>query len=207
MPGKLSSKQKVFAESYLRSWNATQAALDAGYAENSARQQGSRLLSNANIKAEIEQRLEELTMSSAEVLARLTQHARADMGIFFKPVEEWTFFPLSSYDILDAKEVIEPSEGDKKPEVRICYFVRHVAIDIEKMLDPQYSRLIDKFKDSPKDGITLELHDVQGALKLLGQKHGLFKDRTEVTGADGGPVVLKVIYENKRADVGEDDGA
>lgn len=187
----LSNKRKAFVEAYLRSWNATQAAIAAGYSERTAGSQGHELLKIPEIDAAIKRRLTELTMSPDEVLTRLTEHARADMGIFFKPIEEWTFFPLPSYEILDAKEVLEPSENGKEPEKRICYLARHVAIDVERLLDPQHSRLIDKFKDSPKDGISLELHDALGALRLLGQKHGLFKERTEITGPDGGPVPVK----------------
>lgn len=193
----ITAKQKVFVENYLRSWNATQAAIAAGYSERSARAIGCALLTNIDIKAEVAQRLEELTMSPAEVLTRLTEHARANMGDFFKIIEEWTAFPLPSYEIIDAKEVEEPAEDGKPPKTHTVYWVRHVAIDVDKLLDPSYARLVDKFKDSPKDGLTLELHDVQGALKLLGQKHGLFRDKLEVTGKDDGPVTLRVVYENK----------
>jgi phage terminase small subunit len=199
----LSSKQRAFIEAYIRSWNATQSALAAGYSVDSAYSQGPRLLKNAEIQAEISQRLEELTMSPAEVLARLTEHGRADIGVFFKIVEEWTQYPLPSHEIIDAKEVEEPAEEGKEPKTKTVYWVRHVAIDMDRITDPQYSKLIEKFKDSPKDGISLELHDVQGALKLLGQKHGLFKDKLEVSGTGGGPVELHVVYENKRADTSE----
>jgi hypothetical protein len=179
----INAKQKVFVEHYLRSWNATQAALAAEYSERSARAIGCELLTNLDIKAAVAQRLEELTMSPAEVLTRLTEHARANMGDFFKLIEEWTAFPLPSYEIIDAKEVEEPAEDGKPPQKHTVYWVRHVAIDVDKLLDPRYARLVDKFKDSPKDGLSLELHDAQGALKLLGQKHGLFKDKLEVDGA------------------------
>jgi phage terminase small subunit len=43
-------KQRRFVEELPLDWNATQAAIRAGYAKNSARQEGSRLLSNADIQ-------------------------------------------------------------------------------------------------------------------------------------------------------------
>jgi phage terminase small subunit len=183
---KLSNKQRAFVEEYLRSWNATQAALAAGYSENTAYSQGHRLLKNAEIDAEIKRRLEELTMSETEVLARLTEQARGDIGQFFKVIEEWTEYPLPSHEVIDAKEVVEPADGeDGKSEKKTVYWVRHVAVDADKLVDPRYSHLVRKFKDSPKDGLTLELYDAQGALKLIGQRYGLFKDKVEVTGKDG----------------------
>lgn len=81
----LSKKQQAFVEHYLREWNATRAALLAGYAERSARQQGSRLLSNDDIQAVIQARLDELKMSADEVLLRLADQARATMDDFIDP--------------------------------------------------------------------------------------------------------------------------
>ena len=75
----LSLKQEMFVEAYLQTFNATKAALAAGYSSNSARQQGSRLLSYAHITSRIRERMEQESMRSAEVLYHLTQIARGDM--------------------------------------------------------------------------------------------------------------------------------
>lgn len=40
-----------FCREYVKDFNATQAALRAGYSENGARQQGHRLLTNANVQS------------------------------------------------------------------------------------------------------------------------------------------------------------
>jgi hypothetical protein len=185
----LSNKQRVFVETYVRTWNATQSAIAAGYPEQSAYSQGSRLLKNVEVKAEIALRLEDLTMSPAEVLARLTNHARGDMGVFFKVTDEWVEFPLPSYEVVDAKEVPDP---DDEGETKTFYLVRHVTIDLEKLMDPRYSHLIRKFSDSAKNGLSVELYDAQAALKLLGQQHGLFKEKVEVSG-NVGVQVLEVV--------------
>lgn len=75
----LTDKQRVFVDEYLKTYNATQAAITAGYSENSARSIGSENLTKPNIKAEIDARLAEITMSANEVLVRLTQAARLDI--------------------------------------------------------------------------------------------------------------------------------
>lgn len=73
----LTDKQLLFATEYIKTANATQAALKAGYSENSARQQGSRLLSNVNVSQYIQQHMEQKnnnTIATAdEVLQYLTR--------------------------------------------------------------------------------------------------------------------------------------
>ena len=55
MTQKLNDKQKLFVLEYLKDLNATQAAIRAGYSEKTAKQQGSRLLTNADILKQVEQ--------------------------------------------------------------------------------------------------------------------------------------------------------
>jgi phage terminase small subunit len=54
---KLSEKQKRFVLEYIVDLNGTQAAIRAGYAENSAKQQASRLLTNDDVCAELAKQL------------------------------------------------------------------------------------------------------------------------------------------------------
>jgi len=51
---KLTPKQQLFVEEYLIDFNATQAAIRAGYSENTAYSQGPRLLDNVEIQRGIE---------------------------------------------------------------------------------------------------------------------------------------------------------
>jgi len=74
----MNAKQRAFVEHYLQCWNASEAARRAGYSEKTARQTGSRLLTYADIQEAIEERKQELLMSSDEVLLRLAEQARAD---------------------------------------------------------------------------------------------------------------------------------
>ena len=52
--GKLNARQRRFADEYLIDLNATQAAIRAGYSEKTARSQGQRLLTNADIQSAIQ---------------------------------------------------------------------------------------------------------------------------------------------------------
>lgn len=78
----MEAKQQAFVEAYLRHFNASRAALEAGYSERTAYSQGHRLLKKAEIRAAIESRIAAAAMSADEVLSRLSDMARADIGDF-----------------------------------------------------------------------------------------------------------------------------
>lgn len=76
----LNDKRKAFINEYLKCYNASEAARRVGYKHPG--QQGHRLLKNAEILMEIERRLDELTLEADQVLARLSEHATADISDF-----------------------------------------------------------------------------------------------------------------------------
>ena len=78
---KLTNRQRAFIEHYLQTWNASLSARKAGYTGDSDTI-GPRLLGNVGVRARIKQRLSELEMQSDEVLNRLGQMARANIGDF-----------------------------------------------------------------------------------------------------------------------------
>lgn len=53
MASKLNPKQQAFCEEYMIDLNGTQAAIRAGYSENSANEQASQLLAKLNIQEEV----------------------------------------------------------------------------------------------------------------------------------------------------------
>lgn len=83
----LTNKQQAFIEEYLAcGFNASEAARRAGYAKPG--QQGHRLLKNVEIDAAIRQALADRAMPADEVLARLAEHARGDIGAFIATNDE-----------------------------------------------------------------------------------------------------------------------
>lgn len=79
---KLTEKQKRFADEYIISGNATQAAIKAGYSKKTANRIGPENLSKLVIKNYIDERLEELkserTADAQEVLEYLTSVMRGN---------------------------------------------------------------------------------------------------------------------------------
>lgn len=76
----LSALQEAFVVEYIKCRNGAEAARRAGYSENSARQQASRLLTNDDILTEIHKRTKANAMSLDEALSRLADIGRADLG-------------------------------------------------------------------------------------------------------------------------------
>ena len=79
---KMTEKQKRFCDEYLISLNATQAAIKAGYSENSAKVIGAENLTKPNLKKYIENRMAEkeskLIADQDEVLKYLTSVLRGE---------------------------------------------------------------------------------------------------------------------------------
>jgi phage terminase small subunit len=189
----LTRKQTVFVAEYLKCWNASEAARRAGYSVKTAYAIGSALLRNTEVKAAIDAAVEQIQMSANEALIRNTQVGRGDLGDFFQVVDEWTFYPLPSSEILEYREVDE-NEGkeDEEPKIRTSYRVRRVVLDVDKLVDPRYSHLVKKFTDSPKNGLGIELYDAQKARRTVLEKEGKLKQQVEVSGKNGEP--LEVVF-------------
>lgn len=76
----LTPKQEAFINEYFKCWNATQAAIRAGYSEKTAYSIGSENLKKPEIAEVIRTRMTESAMSSDEVLFHLAQIARGDIS-------------------------------------------------------------------------------------------------------------------------------
>lgn len=194
MSNGLTTKQQVFIIEYTRDFNATRAALAAGYSEKTAYSIGQQNLKKVEIANAIRARIDELTVGADEMLIGLSQQARASLGDFFKVVEEWTFFPLPTQEIIDAKEVDILDENGEKTGTKVSYWVRHIALDLDKLIDPRYAPLVKKFGDSPKNGLTIELYDKQSAWRDIAKLRGLVVDKQEQSGS------IEIVFREVKQD-------
>ena len=82
--GKLTDKQKQFVEEYLVDLNATQAAIRAGYSEQTGYSIGQRLLKKVEVQEAIQQaqnkRSERTQITQDEVIRRLIENVDISMG-------------------------------------------------------------------------------------------------------------------------------
>jgi phage terminase small subunit len=88
---KLTDKQRAFIEHYLRHWNATKAAIDAGYSEKRRASSARRTCQNLLFRRQSRHRLAELKMSADEVLTRLTDQARGSIAPFMRTSADGSF--------------------------------------------------------------------------------------------------------------------
>ena len=113
----LTDKQRLFIAEYLIDLNATQAAIRAGYSEESARQIGTENLSKPYIAQEIERRLkrraDKLEITADKVLQELAKMAFVDPRKFYNldgslkhptELDDETAMSLAGMDIEEAYE-------------------------------------------------------------------------------------------------------
>lgn len=100
MPDHVKQRRTRFIKEYLIDQNATRAAKAAGYSEHTAHVQGARLLSNANIKAEIDKQNakinEKLDLTIERVKEEIARLAYYDPKAFWN--EDGTAKPIHEID-------------------------------------------------------------------------------------------------------------
>lgn len=123
MKRKLTPKQQKFANEYIKSGNAYQAAIEAGYSRNYSKAQSSKLLENVGIKFYIDERMAEIAskriMDATEAVELLTRIARGEEK---ETKVVATQFSVSEVDvpadlktkIAAAREILKRYPGDDK---------------------------------------------------------------------------------------------
>ena len=154
----VNNKRLAFISEYLHDFNATRAAQAVGYSAKTAYSQGQRLLKNVEVARAIKERLDAKAMTADEVLQRLAEHARGDIGEFVD-IESMSF----DLDLAKAKEA---------GITRLIKRVKQRTVTTSAR---------DGSEDQETNVLEIELYDAQAALALLGKYHGLFIDRTDVT--------------------------
>lgn len=172
---KPTAKQQRFADEYLIDLNATAAYKRAGYAGtgNTAEVEGHRLLSNPKIRDYIASQQVALQaktgITQERVLAEFAKIAFLDPRKFYDA--SGNLIPIHLLDddtaaALGGMDVVEMAGGMKMDGNG----PQHVPMHTKKI------KIIDK----------------KGALDSIARHLGMFVDKTELTGANGGPVAHKV---------------
>jgi phage terminase small subunit len=150
-------RHERFAQEYIKDLNGAQAAVRAGYSEKTARQQGSRLLTNADVAQRISElqaeRAKRTQIDADRILLELYRIATVDVGLAFddagqmKPLKDIPEDVRRSISGLEVHEIFD-GQGDQKH-----------AIGLAKKI---------KFWDKPR------------ALELLGKHLSLFIERIKI---------------------------
>ena len=178
----LTAKQERFINEYIIDLNASAAALRAGYSPKSAGKIGFQLLENTRIQAGLQKAMkkrEKRTEITADrVLAEYAKIAFADIKDFL------------AYGTV--KTQIDFDEEQGKP-----------IFGYKQIVDARPSADIDGTMVNEvsigKDGtFKFKLHDKKGALDMIGKHLGMFIDKSEITGKDGGPIETSIQTPEER---------
>jgi phage terminase small subunit len=161
---KLTKKQQVFIDEYLKCFNGAEAARRAGYSKHSARQTASDLLAETYISEQIQARLAEVHMSADEALQRIAEIARGDIGDFMA-INSMGF----ELDLEAAREA---------QKTGVIKRVRQTVITVNG-------------EKEDKETITtdIELHDKLSALRDILKIHGRFGASVELS--EGVEIVIR----------------
>lgn len=163
---KLTNKQKRFISEYLVDFNATQAAIRAGYSKKTAGVIGCENLKKPNISEEIERYVKDNSMTADEVIMRLTDMARGDLADLMDMTTSGFTFKLMERD--------ENGELVVNPKTKLIKKIKQkVTTILSKNSNGEDREIVDT---------ELELYSAQEALSLLGRIHAMFKDRIDHTG-------------------------
>jgi phage terminase small subunit len=173
----LTKKQKVFADEYLIDLNATQAAIRAGYSKKTAEWIGPQLLGKTHVAEAISER-----MKDREKRTEITQDA------VLRELAKIGFANMMDY--------------------MICQPGGDPFLDFSKLTRDQAAALIEVIVEDYVDGrgedsrqvrrVKFKLADKKGALVDIGKHLGMFTNKVEVFGKNGGPIEYSDIERAKR---------
>lgn len=160
----LTDRQRLFILHYLKSFNATQSAIKAGYSKKAAHVQGPQLLGNPRIAAYMaklkKQMCSDLYIDGLDVLNQYVKIAFADITDYL----EW-----------GRKEVQAQGQHgplfDENGEPMMIE-INYVEFKDSKEID---GMVVSEVKQG-KDGVSIKLEDRLKALDKLAQYHDLFHD-------------------------------
>lgn len=124
----MNAKQKRFCDEYLIDYNATQAAIRAGYSPKTAKQIGQENLTKPDLKKYIDEQLEQIhsekTADAQEVLEYLTavmrgEHTEQVLKLIGEGVQTVTDIDVSARERLKAAELIGKRYGMFKDNVNV----------------------------------------------------------------------------------------
>jgi phage terminase small subunit len=159
---RLTPSQERFVEEYLVDFNATQAAIRAGYSPKTANKQGPRLSAKPGIRARIDAALAEMSRRTGINQDRVIRE-------------------LARLALVNPLDVVNAVDGTLKPDASRDESAAIQSVRV-KVIPGRTGDIIER---------EVKLHDKLKPLELLGKHLGMFIESRELTGKDGGPVEVQ----------------
>ena len=168
---KLTPKQMRFVDEYMIDFNATQAAIRAGYKEKTAHVIGAENLRKPKIAEEIARRQKDLQRRTEVTQERVV-----------KELARIAFANIADYIH------VETQTRTKDDGTEVTYQTVMFSETQELSADQRAALAVVK---QSVNGFELKLHDKIKALELLGRHIGMFNDKLSLSGTDGGPLTFR----------------
>ena len=171
----LTPKQQRFVDEYLIDLNATQAAIRAGYREKAAYATGAENLRKPLIAAALTE-----AMKAREARTEITQDRVLD--------------ELAKIGFADIRKAVKWGDGIAvtNPESGEIEVSNGVSLIGSEEIDDATAASISEVSQTAQ-GIKIKMHDKRAALVDIGRHLGMFKDKLEHTGLDGGPIKSRAL--------------
>lgn len=176
---KLDARERRFVGEYLIDLDPRRAAIDAGYSKTTAASKAYQWVSNSKLKPHVyaaieqaqEKRSERTEITQDMVLQELAKISFSDI----RKIVRWGETMIRMETDKDGNDVVVPYHG--------------LALIDSNEIDDATAAAISEVAEG-RNGLTVKLHDKKGALVDIGRHLGMFKDRVEHSGPDGGPIPM-----------------
>lgn len=187
----LTEKQRLFCLYYIKSFNATMAAIKAGYSKDSAHVEGCRLLRNAKVKAEIKRlkgnMTEDIFIDAMDVLNKYIEIAFAD---------------ITDYVSFGNTEIVVDKDEEGKPIIRNINYVDlkdsdyidgTILTEVSQGKDGVKVKLADKMKALEKLELYFDLLPDKFKRRIEEEKLELEKEKMESENKEQSPPIINII--------------
>jgi phage terminase small subunit len=165
----LTPKQERFVQEYLKDLNATGAAKRAGYGEKGAHVAGSRLLKDRKVRAAVDaaqnKRAQRTQVTADRIIQELSAVAFSDLALAFD----------KGGQLLPLHEMPDTARAAL------------AGVDTEELFEGRGEE-----RQLKGLGRKVRNWDKVRALELLMKHNGMLREKVELSGEDGGPVVVEV---------------
>lgn len=179
----MTPKQQRFVDEYLIDLNATQAAIRAGYSAKTAHAIGDENLRKPEIVAALQRAMDERaarTKITADlVLAELAKIGFSDI----RKAVKW--YSQTNIAAVDSDADVQALSEEGALRFAVASQVELISSDD---VDDATAAAISEIGQSATGALKVKFHDKRAALVDIGRHLGMFKDRVEHTGANGGPI-------------------
>ncbi len=177
---KLTPKQKRFCQEYIIDFNATKAAIRAGYSEKTAYSIGHSLLKKVEIQEEIEKQIELRTERTFVNADRVVQEAAK---IAFSSIA----------DLIDWQKMKPIYEEDENGKDKVVGYEGGISFKEAENMPESLKAAISEISEGPFGTLKIKMHAKMPAIELLAKHTGVLPSvqKHEITGKDGKPIEHK----------------